>query len=147
MVRIVAAFTLLFAEVIFAQSKSTSVNPALKKRSYNPELTDAYNRIDPQNDGWGSEARGEAYSCQLKDFFHYLLRNDDEKPVPASKFKGQKIRPTTLETIFSDSGMTVKRGNVSAESYSLEKTQIQGESLQEQKHQPPPHLCSRKSQS
>ena len=101
MIRTVAAFTLLFSEVIFAQNKSTSANPALKEKSYNTELTDAYNRIDPQNDGWDSEARGEAYSSQLKDFVHYLLRNDDETTVPASEFKGQKIRPTTLETIFS----------------------------------------------
>ena len=56
MIRIVAAFTLLLSEVIFAQNKSTSANPALKEKSYNPELTDAYNRIDPRNDGWDSEA-------------------------------------------------------------------------------------------
>lgn len=67
MVRIVAAFTLLFSEVIFAQSKSTSANPALKEKSYNPELTDAYNRIDPRNDGWDSEARGEAYGTHPDD--------------------------------------------------------------------------------
>ena len=83
MIRIVAAFTLLFSEVIFAQNKSTSANPALKEKSYNPELTDAYNRIDPRNDGWDSEARGEAYSSQLKDFVYYLLGNDDETTVPA----------------------------------------------------------------
>ena len=122
MIRTVAALTLLFSEVIFAQNRSTSANPALKEKSYNTELTDAYNRIDPQNDGWDSEARGEAYSSQLKDFVHYLLGNDDETTVPASEFKGQRIRPTTLETIFSDSGMTVKRGNSSAEGHSLEKT-------------------------
>ncbi|MDG2322445.1 MAG: hypothetical protein P8M08_02895, partial [Akkermansiaceae bacterium] len=122
MIRTVAALTLLFSEVFFAQSKSTSANPALKEKTYNTELTDAYNRIDPQNDGWDSEARGEAYSSQLKDFVHYLLRNDDETTVPASEFKGQRIRPATLETIFSDSGMTVKRGNSSAERHSLEKT-------------------------
>tara|TARA_B100001093_G_C25903048_1_gene625326 strand:+ start:132 stop:380 length:249 start_codon:yes stop_codon:yes gene_type:complete len=55
MIGIVTAFTLLLSEVIFAQNKSTSVNPALMEKSYNPEPTDASNRIDPRNDASDSE--------------------------------------------------------------------------------------------
>lgn len=55
MIGIVTAFTLLLSEVIFAQNKSTSVNPALMEKSDNPEPTDASNRIDPRNDASDSE--------------------------------------------------------------------------------------------
>jgi len=121
MTRFFAAFTLLLSGLIFAQNKSTSSNPALQEKQYDASLSDAYDRIDPRKDGWDSEARGEVYGTQLKDFALYLLGDDDETSIPATEFEGNRIRPSNLKTVFDNSGMTVKRGQSSTDLHSLEK--------------------------
>ncbi|MDA7880693.1 VCBS repeat-containing protein [Akkermansiaceae bacterium] len=119
MTRTIAALILISSGLAFAQEKKTSDNPALKQRRYDSDLSDSYNRIDPSKDGWDSEARGDAYGAQLKDFVHYLLDDDDETAVPSPNFKGNLIRPTSLDTIFSQAGLSVQRGRSSGETHTL----------------------------
>lgn len=94
--------------------QETSSNPALNSGTYQPELKDAYERIDPEKDGWDSEVRGSDYGSQLNDFVTAILHKESTT-VPAPDFKGQEIRPGELKTFFENSGLTVKRGSPSPE--------------------------------
>ncbi|MGC6464284.1 MAG: FG-GAP repeat domain-containing protein [Akkermansiaceae bacterium] len=110
----------LFATVAISGAQEVSSNPALKGASYQADLEDAYQRIDPGKDGWDSEVRGDEYSAQLKDFVDAILYQE-ESEVPAPDFSGQKLRPEQLKTYFDNAGLTVKRGSPTAELKSLQE--------------------------
>jgi len=79
MIRIVAAFTLLLSEIIFAQTKSTSANPTLKERSSNPELSDSSKWINPRNDA--SDSRDLQLTSILVNSRVFLSQSGGNLPV------------------------------------------------------------------
>ena len=102
-----------------AMGQEVSENPALAEKTYQPDLSDAYARIDPGKDGWDSEVRGSRYGSQLEIFTDDLLHHEKSE-VPAPDFKGQEIRPSELKSFFNHAGLTVKRGQAAPELKPLE---------------------------
>ena len=92
-----------------ASGQEVSGNPALNSRTFQSDLQDAYERIDPGKDGWDSEVRGSQYGAQLGIFADALLHHEKSE-IPAPGFSGQEIRPSELKTYFENAGLTVKRG-------------------------------------
>lgn len=118
-----AVFLIFFAlsRPLFSAPDGVSSNPGLGEKQYQDSLSDAYERIDPSKDGWDSEVRGSNYGSQLQEFAEALLGGNNPKSL-APGFQGQRIRPSKLETVFDNSGLTVLRGTPATEMLPFEKT-------------------------
>ena len=104
---IFSLFLLVTLEI--AESQEVSANPALQEKSYQADLSDAYERIDPGKDGWDSEVRGSQYGAQLDLLIDAFLHHESDE-VTTPEFRGQEIRPSKLDIVFENAGLTVNRG-------------------------------------
>lgn len=111
-----------------AQTPPISEIPALSENRYQQDLSDSFNRLDPAKDGWDSEVRGAQYAAQLQLITEALQSKKTSlapppalAPALAPEFRGQKIRPTSLPTVFQNAGLTVKRGAAASETFPFDK--------------------------
>ena len=92
--------SLLSVSSVLAQISETA---SLKDRKYNQELSDAYERIDPEKDGWETEKLGEEFSARLKEIVKGLINGKFPNHAQTTP-----LRPTNLELIH-DSEFSVSR--------------------------------------
>lgn len=106
------------ASLTWAQEVSSITS--LKDNQYQADIQDAYHRIDPKNDGWDSEVRGNQYGTQLNKFVEKLLHGEALSSLTEG-FQGHQIRPSLLNIIFENAGMTIRRGNPDKDFKSIEQ--------------------------
>ena len=82
--------------------------PSLSKRDYVGPLADAYERIDPTKDGWTTEALSEAANVQLAALKTWIAHPEEPQPSLSANFVSTPWVPQTLDTIFSEDGLTVR---------------------------------------
>ena len=88
--------------------------PGSKQQSYVAPLADAYRRIDPAADGWQTEAFNDASSKQLKQLsklFEGKLDDEVINGLAAEDFVGETITPDSLQEVFRDETLIVKRAD------------------------------------
>ena len=105
------------SEVIQAQPDGQTEHvtveaPGSKQQSYVAPLADAYRRIDPAADGWQTEAFNDASSKQLKQLsklFEGKLDDQVLSGVAAKSFACDTLMPASLQEVFRDGTLIVKR--------------------------------------
>lgn len=86
-----------------------------ENREYVAPLADAYNRIDPTNDGWQSEAFSEAATKELKTLAKSLSNPEKLKKGELTDVFAPEallsLIPASTESVFSDDVFSVRRGS------------------------------------
>lgn len=108
MKRLFTFITIAFFQTLAGQSGGTSQIPTLGQKRYQPDLDDAFQRIDPTKDGWESEARSEQYSTILAAFLDDLLLQKPPRAITPDFTAHQLLKPET-EFIYENSGLSVRR--------------------------------------
>ncbi|MEZ6117388.1 MAG: hypothetical protein R3C28_12540 [Pirellulaceae bacterium] len=90
--------------------------PGAKQRSFVAPLADAYRRIDPNADGWETEAFHDATSQQLDQLtrlFKETTPDSDAKLTDwvAADFQQATLRPAQLQEVFQDEALRVLRAD------------------------------------
>jgi hypothetical protein len=96
------------------QTDDIIIAPGLEERRYIGPLRDAYNRIDPGEDGWASEAMSADLTSQLDTLVELLgmeggLKAEALGAVAADNFTCENLRPSELTAAFEEGGMKVRR--------------------------------------
>ena len=90
--------------------------PGLEQETFIAPLTDSYNRIDPVEDGWDSEAFSAAATKQLKQLAKELANPSNVSEESIAKFFVQgdtlsfQLKPSKLSELYGGSGFRIERG-------------------------------------
>ncbi|MGK0187643.1 MAG: hypothetical protein ACI9R3_003431 [Verrucomicrobiales bacterium] len=105
-------------QVESAQEGEIITSPGLGEMKLFSLLADAYDRIDPAQDGWETEAFSEAANRQLhriaKAFEAFEAEEAFEMPedLVAPQFAAIALRPVERVEVFADAALQVNRGTV-----------------------------------
>lgn len=109
-----------------AQDDASLIVPELlNQQNFIGPLADAYGRIDPNNDGWTSEALGDAVTTQLKKLAKAIEGgNTDLEKVGAANFASPLIVEQGLhEEAYTDGTTSVRRQRAKSSRSSQTKAQ------------------------
>ncbi|MCA9196761.1 MAG: VCBS repeat-containing protein [Planctomycetales bacterium] len=90
--------------------------PGAQQRSFVAPLADAYRRIDPNADGWETEAFHDATSQQLDQLTRLFKENKSDRDANltdwvAADFQQATLRPAQLQEVFQDEALRVLRAD------------------------------------
>lgn len=95
----------------------TEVSPGLRQQSFIAPLQDAYDRMDPQKDGWASET----FSAAAKDQLHQLeellkspqpVQGSQLSEIATAEISSTNLRPESLPLSFNDGRFSVRRASL-----------------------------------
>ena len=94
------------------------IAPGLDKKTLIAPLKDAYNRINPIEDGWESEAFSESATKILKSMAKKMINPGEIKTDSFNLFFDNKtepklqINPNKISEIFNDGNFLIRRGDI-----------------------------------
>lgn len=97
-------------------TSATSTVPGLGAGTLRPAVAKELSHVDPHLDAWDTEAFNDAASSQLKQLAKIVHHPDDTQAwrgqvdaFAADEFTATALRPASLETVFGDQRITVRR--------------------------------------
>ena len=90
------------AELALHDASAAADEPQLGSRVIAARESDFERRLDPESDGWPSEAIAEMAQTQLALIGDYLRGQGTELPLTESTFRCTPLRPSSLQLVFDE---------------------------------------------